>query len=647
MHLFRCESNVWTALIAISVLLMAGCAKTIIGPSPTGSPREKATATQIMPTPQPPPPKTLIICLGQEPDSLYLYGATTRETDTVLQALYDGPFDLLDYQYQPVILERIPSLENGDAQLNPITVVEDDIYINPDSQLPENLIRGKPYLPSGCESPGCIETYKGGEVLMDQLEVVFKILPGITWSDGEPLTASDSVFSFMLDSNKDTPTTKYLSDRTAEYQALDDLAVKWKGIPGFLDPDYGSNFWSPLPMHQLADYSPADLLTAEESSQSPLGWGPYILDTWEAGSQILLKKNENYFRSDEGLPNFDVLIFRFPGGSMTSRVEQLLTGECDIIDESAIGYEQLGALVDLEQQGKIILDWTPGALVERIDFNLDPAPDAGVISLFGDVRTRQAIAGCINRQRLVDELLFGLGTVPVSYLPEEYPFHSDMPDTIHYNVAAAEQLLDEVGWVYGDDEDESLRESRGVRGLRSGVQFEFNYLSLDVDLQADVAEYLEEDLAQCGIKLVSKAVVPEEILAPWPEGEVFGRRFEVVGWSWPIYASPPCEMFASGEIPNASKRYGINASGFSDSTYDDACRRIQMGLPDRAAYRQGIAATEEILAAQLPAIPLFQRPRLAAHAPGICGLEIDPTAFSVLWNIEVLNGGEDCTLLEE
>ncbi len=48
-----------------------------------------------------------------------------------------------------------------------------------------------------------------------------------------------------------TPSTKYLFARTFSYKAVDDLTVEWAGLPGFVDADYQSNFWTPLPKHVL------------------------------------------------------------------------------------------------------------------------------------------------------------------------------------------------------------------------------------------------------------------------------------------------------------------------------------------------------------------------------------------------------------
>ncbi len=73
----------------------------------------QTAAPTPLPTATPVPERTLVICLGQEPDSLYPYGSRTEVAQSVLQAVYDGPFDPVSFDFQPVILEKTPNLADG------------------------------------------------------------------------------------------------------------------------------------------------------------------------------------------------------------------------------------------------------------------------------------------------------------------------------------------------------------------------------------------------------------------------------------------------------------------------------------------------------------------------------------------------------
>jgi peptide/nickel transport system substrate-binding protein len=291
-------------LVLILLFLLSACQG---GPAPTGTtstplipsatPRPSATATMATPTPA---PQTLVICLGQEPQSLYLYSQPSVAAWNVLEAIYDGPIDEINYTPQPVILQEIPSLANGDAKISSVNVAAGDVVVDSDGNL-ATLAKGINVRPSGCTGADCAVSWDGkSKLTMDQLSVTFKLLPGITWSDGQHLTATDSVYSYTQAADAATPGSKFTIDRTASYTALDDLTAEWVGIPGYLNPSALTSFWSPLPKHLWGNMSAASLLTAEESSIKPIGWGPYVIDDWVKGDHITLHKNPNYFLADKG-----------------------------------------------------------------------------------------------------------------------------------------------------------------------------------------------------------------------------------------------------------------------------------------------------------------------------------------------------------
>ena len=68
-----------------------------------------------IPLPSPTPaPQNLTVCLGAEPNTLYPFGGPNAAARSVLASIYDGPIDMVGYEYQPVILSQLPSIENGD-----------------------------------------------------------------------------------------------------------------------------------------------------------------------------------------------------------------------------------------------------------------------------------------------------------------------------------------------------------------------------------------------------------------------------------------------------------------------------------------------------------------------------------------------------
>lgn len=620
------SSYIGLVLALAGVTLLAACARPpeVDLPASATEPPQRTPTNAASATPE--PPDTVIVCLAQEPTSLYIYGNTNRATDVVLAALYDGPVDLVDYQYQAAILEQLPSLENGDAVVEPISIGSGDVYLNPETLAPDTLRRGKPYTPSGCRERDCILSYDGGAVEIDRMRVTFRLNSGLLWSDGEPLQASDSVFSYELDGHPDTFSPKFLYARTFSYTALDENTVEWIGLPGFLDAEYPSNFWSPLPEHQLGDLAPADLSGSEAATRTPLGWGPYRLLEWREGAEIRLERNPSY-DADADPPAFEQLVFRFvePGASA---LEQLQTGECDVLNEDLLPAAEVPSLRSRAQAGGYQLSGAAGPTVERLDFNLQPLEGE---RFFADVRTRRGLAACLDRAEIAAAIAGEYAATPAAFLPVEHPLYSSSEAVPSYDPDAGRALLEEAGWV---ESESGPRSASGADGVSDGTSLSFELLVQQGEIPEQVGGMVAQAWRDCGADVTVRALPGAELFASWPEGPVFGRGFAAVIWAWPVFGSPPCEMLAGWEIPGEEHPLGVNASGYQQAEYDAACGSLLLSPPDATAFSEAAQNLQARLVQDVPTVPLYQRPRLIAYSPWLCGVEIDASATTALWNVE-------------
>jgi peptide/nickel transport system substrate-binding protein len=614
-------------------------------------------------------PDTLVICIGQEPDTLYAYGTDMLAASQILEAIYDGGagvgdggFDDRSFSYQPVITEKLPSLADGDAVINTVTVNEGDNVVDVVGN-PVVLEPGLEIRTAGCQSADCAITYEGGSIELDQMVVTFVLLPGLMWSDGTPVTAADSVYSFRLNGDPDTPDTKFTIDRTASYEALDDQTLVWTGLPGYLDSTYFINIWEPQPEHIWGQYTALELLEAEESSRAPMGFGAYVMDEWIAGESITLHKNENYFRADEGLPYFDHLIYRIVGENSNANIAAILSGECDIVDQTSHLDDQSELLLELQNAGEVQATFVTGTIWEHADFGINPVSyDDGYNQtsgdrpdFFGDVRTRRAIAMCMDRQAVVDTVMFGQSLVLHTYLPPQHPlFNSDVTQ-YPFDVEAGAVLLKEVGWVLGDD---GIRVAQGVEGIDDGTRLEFNYWTTNATQRQQATQILAQTMAECGIQVNLEYWVSSEYFADGPEGPVFGRRFDIGQFAWLTGVEPPCDLYLTSQIagpagesaaylPEGETLCGWGCSndpGFTNTAFDDACNAALSALPGQAAYDENHLLAQEIFSEELPVVPLYLRLKLAATRPDMCGFVMDPTANSEMWNIEEFAYGPLCDM---
>jgi peptide/nickel transport system substrate-binding protein len=486
---------------------------------------------------------------------------------------------------------------------------------------------------------------------MDQMVVTFSMLPGLQWSDGTPLTANDSVYSFNLLVDPDTPASKFTTDRTAAYDALDDVTTQWTGLPGYRDSTYFINFFHPYPEHVWGQFTAAELLEADESARTPMGWGPYVIEEWVIGDNIRLTKNPNYYRADEGLPVFDTVVYRMVGENSNANIAKILSGECDIADQTSHLDDQSELLLELQASGQVNATFVTGTVWEHADFGITPvAYDDGWQAgdrpdFFSDVRTRRAITHCFDRQAVVDTVMFGQSVVLHTYLPPQHPLFNANVTQYDFDVAAGSALLEEAGWVDDDGDVSTPRTYAGDNErIPAGTLLEFNYWTTSATQRQQATQLLAQTAAECGMQVNLEYWDAGEYFADGPDGPLFGRRFDIGQFAWLTGVEPPCNLYLTSEIPGPIEEGfagwgGGNDAGWSDPDFDAACNAALQSLPGEASYDENHLLAQEIFADQLPVVPLYLRLKLAGTRPDMCNFVMDPTANSEMWNIEEFDYG--------
>jgi peptide/nickel transport system substrate-binding protein len=308
-------------------------------------------------------------------------------------------------------------------------------------------------------------------------------------------------------------------------------------------------------------------------------------------------------------------------------------------------------LLERETAGKLKTYVGQGPEWEHLDFGIRPAsyddgynPAAGDrVDFFGDARTRQAFASCINRQGIVDELLYRRSQVPLTFLPGGHPqVVSGLPE-YPFDQAAGAAMLNEVGWIDPDNDPNTPRVAQGVAGVPDGSPFAINYFTTEAALRKLVAERVASGLRSCGIQVNLTTSNPGELFGPGPGGLVFGRQFDLVQFSWESSSRSNCQLYASSQVPGEGNLWtGANITGYSSDTFDTACAAAARTRVDDPAYAERSSALQSQFSNDLPVIPLYSHLKIAISRPDLCGLEMDVTARSLLWNIESLSINPIC-----
>jgi peptide/nickel transport system substrate-binding protein len=587
-------------------------------------------------TEDPARPKNLIVCMAQEPDTLYPYGGSMLAATAVQVAIFETEVTTFSYDYQALGIEKLPSLSDGDAVVNQIEVNQGSLVLDATGN-PATLEVGVAII----NATGEIVEFDGSPIMMEQLSVNFTLQPRV-WSDGTPVTAADSVYSFEVNRDPDTPATKFVTDRTASYEAIGELGLNWTGIPGFLDPTYFINVWQPFPQHIWGQFSASELLAVEESSRLPVSDGAFRIVEWVAGDSIRLEPNPFYYRQAEGLPYLDSVTYKFIPDT-NQLIAQLISGACDLGTQDGLSASEAPFLIEAENSGLLTPYFQTGTVFEHIDFGVnsygDYGDDIGRPDWFEDARVRQAMTMCTDRQGMVDNILYGRSEVIHTYIPTVHPLYPEEGLTEWpYDIAAANAMLDEVGFI--DNDGDGIREYYTDRGTAwEGEPFVVTLgTTTGNDMRQQMTQIFKANMLDCGIDITLYYAPASEWFADGPEGQLFGRRYDLGEFAWVSAVQPSCNLYLTSQITGPEEEgFGgwgaTNNTGWSNEAFDQACNTALSSLPGTPEYEEGHKEAQRIFSQEVPVIPAFLRLIVAAARPNVIGFSVDPTGGTELQNI--------------
>nr|WP_255569053.1 ABC transporter substrate-binding protein [Neoroseomonas alba] len=324
---------------------------------------------------------------------------------------------------------------------------------------------------------------KSWEISPDGKTITFRLQEGVTFHNGQPFTSADVQYSFMEIAKKVNPNGPVILAELTSIDTPDPLTAVF-------------NLANPAPYLMVslsANYIPIVCKSVFEGTQPmqnpsanrPIGTGPFKFAEWSRGQFIRLDRNDRYWKP--GLPMLNRIIARFIPDAST-RSAALEAGEAHYAAYSAVNAADIRRL-----QANPILDSTTRgygmtAALTTLEFNTR-RPN------LAKKEVRQAIAYAIDRQFLVDNVLYGFAkpaTGPLSSVFATQGFYTDqvrrfdVPDRIEI----ANRLMDEAGFP------------RGADGKRMSLYLEINSFGEQWLRQG---EYIKQALAQIGIDLTLRS----------------------------------------------------------------------------------------------------------------------------------------------
>lgn len=265
---------------------------------------------------------------------------------------------------------------------------------------------------------------------------------GLTFHNGDPLTADDVVFTFNYVVEPDSGVvTRQNTDWIGSAEKLGDYEVRIHLDAPF--PAAIEYLAGPTPIYPKAYFEEVGL---DGFSQAPIGSGPYKITEIETGRHVVMERFEDYFAdSPRAETTIDNLIFRYiPDGE--TRLAELMTGGVDWIwgvpsDQA----DQLEAVPNITV--------TSGETMRIAYLRMDAAGRSGVDNPMTKLEVRRAVNHAIDRQAIVDNLIRGGSrVVNTACFPEQFGCHQDVM-VYDYDPDQARALLAEAGYADGFEVD--------------------------------------------------------------------------------------------------------------------------------------------------------------------------------------------------
>jgi peptide/nickel transport system substrate-binding protein len=286
---------------------------------------------------------------------------------------------------------------------------------------------------------------------------MFHMRPHLVWSDGAPYDARDVDYTWKLFIDPKYQGFWPLPPNliTSADVSADDLSITFhlaRAYAPFLTMWVdGAN--APLPVHHYSKLTPAQLVNSPENLNPQVVSGPFMMSESVPGDHYTMVRNPRYYRAREGLPYLDKIVIRIANQQTT--IKNLKAGLITSSDPLDVGQ------VPVLQRLTHYTLYTPptSSNYEAIYFNFHNQV------LASHLEVRQAIAMAIDHQALIQQALYGFGGPLCSDEPSAMTGYDAALSCAMFNPAAANQLLDDSGWVRGPD---------GVRS-KDGQRLEFEY----------------------------------------------------------------------------------------------------------------------------------------------------------------------------
>lgn len=376
----------------------------------------------------------------------------------------------------------------------------------------EGLVNENPL--TGEVEPNLAESW---EISDDNLRIVFTLREGLKWSDGEPLTAEDVVFTYNdIYFNEKIPSS--ISDvlrignsrAFPTVQKLDDRRIEFT-VPEPFAPFLRSTALAILPAHALRES--VNTLDQDGNPQFLSVWGtntppeeiivngPYMLENYRTSERVTFRANPYYWR--ENKPYIQRVVWEIVESQDTS-VLQFMAQRLDAI---SVRPEDFPLLKKKEEANdfRIYYEMEPAPGITFMAFNLNkgrnektdkPVVEPVKSRWFNTLAFRQAVAYAIDRETAIENTFQGIGRPIHSHIAVQSPYYLSPEEGLKvydYNPEKAQELLLDAGFSYNEE-----GELIGPEGNR--VRFTL-ITNAGNKIRESMGAQIKQNLSQIGIQV--------------------------------------------------------------------------------------------------------------------------------------------------
>jgi peptide/nickel transport system substrate-binding protein len=383
--------------------------------------------------------------------------------------------------------------------------------------------------------PALADKYETSE---DGLTWTFYLKKDLKWTDGNPITAHDVVYSLDIPRQEGYDGPRASSFAPIEsLEATDDHTVKIVLKEPNAKFVWTAGGYGILPKHILGDVPVAELGGHEFFRNPTVTSGPFVFKEWKAGEYLQFDRNDSFYK---GAPYLDSVIYKIVP-DQNALLAQLQAGDIQYMSVPASDYNTVKEWDHIKMSSGLGLNYT------YFGFNMRNP-------LFQDEKVRYALTMAIDREAIVQAVMDGQGEVAhVPTSPLSWSYNADRVTKLDHDIEKAKQYLADAGWSDSDGD--------GILD-KDGKKFAFELKTNQGNKIRDIAVVIQQQLKEVGIEVTPNimewSAFIKEITKP-------NFNFDTVVLGWSLGIDPdPTTIWATDSIEN-----GLNFGGYSNEKVDE------------------------------------------------------------------------------